>query len=120
MPQVIADERPKARKEHRCSLCSRTIRVGEVYRRCRMVWDDGPYVFRECAHCHALLARREHGLDDALDWADDGYTDETIWDWEPTTVAGLRQKVHFRRRWTRRDGSLYPVPGSSCIPPVKD
>ena len=31
---------------------------------------------------------------------------------DPASVTEARWLVQFRRRWTRRDGALYPVPGN--------
>lgn len=114
---VIASENPVARKEHQCALCGRTIRPGERYNRQRNVWDGDPYVFKSCAHCHWLVTKGcPDSLREFIDWADEGYTTDTIWDWEPSTVAEARLLVGFRRKWTRRDGSLYPVP-DGVFPP---
>lgn len=111
---MIASEHPVARKEHECSLCHRTIRPGERYNRQRSVGDDGPYVFKDCAHCEALVKI----LNDEGDWYDtwEGYTEYDVAEFELTTVQTARLKVMWRRKWTRRDGALYPVP-ELVLPP---
>lgn len=40
-----------ARKEHRCSECSRLIAVGEKYNCAFMIYEGTPDTFRTCAHC---------------------------------------------------------------------
>lgn len=100
---VLGDETPVARKEHVCQLCGRKIRPGEQYHRQRNIGDDGPYVFKNCAHCQAMLPRVDYD-----EWF--GYTEEEFWEFEPETISDLRMKVQHRRKWTRRDGTLYPIP----------
>lgn len=103
MPLTLADETPTARKEHWCQLCGRIIRLGETYHRQRNIGDDGPYVFKNCRHCEAILPLIDY--DPGF-----GYTEDDYSQWEPTTLAELRWKVQLNRKWTRRDGALYPVP----------
>jgi hypothetical protein len=81
MPLVLASENPVARKEHRCQLCNRTIEPGERYNRQRNIGDDGPYVFKACAHCHAYVR-----LADIAGYCDDGYTADDVWEYEPAGV----------------------------------
>lgn len=103
-----------ARAEHRCALCSRTIAIGEPYRCTRIIGDDGPYTYKECAHCTALIGSAcppslRDPLDDAM-YHGEGYCDEDILQWEPETQAERTLKHQFERRWTDLDGTLYPVP----------
>ena len=98
---------PTARKPHPCELCRRTIRPGERY--LRGVGMDGitAWTWRECAHCDAIRdLARAYGADGA----DGEYSLDVIAEWEPQTPSQLRALVLWRRQWTRRDGSLYPVP----------
>ena len=98
---------PRARLAHQCELCNRTIDAGEVYGRWRMIGDDGPYVWKECAHCRALLAlyRSEIVYDDS-----EGYGWDSVADWEPSTAAGVAAQVGWRMRWRTGDGHLLPLP----------
>lgn len=41
----------KARKEHKCFECDRTIHRGERYERVFGIWDGDVSVFRTCTHC---------------------------------------------------------------------
>jgi hypothetical protein len=105
MPLVLASENPVARKEHRCQLCYRTIEPGERYNRQRNIGDDGPYVFKACAHCDAYVR-----LADIASYCDDGYTADDVCEYEPVDVTSARWRAQYRRKWRRRDGALYPVP----------
>ena len=101
-----SDSHPRARKPHRCSLCRRWIRAGETYRRGAGMDGSTAWTFRECAHCAAIIPLVVAEIDP---WVEE-YDDFFIPDWEPTTVAHLRLKVLYLRKWTDRDGYLYPVP----------
>lgn len=109
MTLLLASEHPVARKEHTCSMCRRTIEPGERYNRQRCIGDDGPYVFKDCAHCSALVAIL-HAVEG--DWYDTdfGYTEYDVAELDPTTIRTARLKVMWKRHWRRRDGALYPVP----------
>lgn len=107
MPTVMSQATPTARKPHRCELCGRTIHPGERYDRSSNLGDGHLYTWKECLHCKALAA---------LLWAldvpdyDYGLGPDDVGEWEPQTVPLLRLKALFLRRWTRTDGTLYPVP----------
>jgi hypothetical protein len=107
-PVVLASENPVARVEHGCQLCGRTIEPGERYNRQRNIGDDGPYVFKACAHCNAYVR-----LTDLSSWCDDGYTIDDVYEYEPCTMREARWRAQHRRKWRRRDGSLYPIPGGA-------
>ena len=104
-PLVLASENPVARIEHKCQLCWRTIGPGERYNRQRNIGDDGPYVFKACAHCHAYVL-----LTSLTDWCDDGYTADDLVEYEPGSIVEARWRAQHRRKWRRRDGTLYPIP----------
>jgi len=96
---------PKARKPHRCGSCLRTIQPGETYLRGVGMEGGSAWTWKECGHCERLseFVVRLHGLDE--------YGGEDLHDWDPDGLAELRVKVHFRKRWTRQDGTLFPLPG---------
>lgn len=52
---ILDDETPRARIEHRCSCCGRTIAPGERYHRQRII-GDYPYVYRCCEHCYKVFS----------------------------------------------------------------
>jgi hypothetical protein len=109
-PTILASDSPKAIKEHECQCCWRTIRPGERYNRQRNVYDGTAYTFKACAHCIAF--ERLTGIGD---WCDNnGYGADEFACYDPANVTELRWKVQYRRKWTRIDGTLYPVPGSGA------
>lgn len=106
MITTIAQERPTARKEHRCLLCHRMIRSGEKYLRQRNIQPgEVPYVWKECAHCEALVALVD------IDWDFwEGINYESVSEHEPRDWSEARLLVMWRMKWTRKDGTLWPVP----------
>ena len=109
MGTMIANEHPVARIMHRCDLCLRLIQPGERYNRQRIIGDDGPYVFKDCAHCSAAVKILDRVEGDWYD-SDFGYSSFDLADFEPTTIETARLKVMWRRQWRRRDRALYPIP----------
>ena len=102
----ISQSRPKARMAHKCMWCYRTIDPGEVYNRAWNVIDgETPYTWINCAHCLAFVT-----LCGVEDWDGNGITDECLIEYEPFTMRGLRLKALHRKKWRRKDGTLYPVP----------
>jgi len=95
---------PTARKAHRCTLCTRTIRPGEKYRRGVALGDGTAWTFCECLHCRAVMDLADPTCGEYEYFAD------VLVDWDPQTITELRWKAQWRRGWTRRDGDLYPVP----------
>jgi hypothetical protein len=53
---TVLDERTvkAARKDHKCSECSRTIKAGESYESVFGLCDGDGYTYRTCSHCLAL------------------------------------------------------------------
>ena len=51
---VLHDRNQKARKEHKCSECSRVIQVGETYNVQRAVFDGCADSYKTCAHCQVV------------------------------------------------------------------
>lgn len=112
--EVISQKSPRARKNHHCSLCHRLIGAGETYTRQVSVSDGRIWTFRECAHCARLDA--EIGLAWLEDpYGGEGYTEETVLNWEPETIHEARLKIGWRRKWRHRDGTLYHLRGGRII-----
>lgn len=105
MGDFTAVSHPKARKPHRCDVCFRTIGPGEKYDRRAGCWDGTFGVWKECPHCVALIQ-----VYDIEGWDDYAPGNDDVSQWEPETIPGLRAMVHWRKRWRRADGTLYPIP----------
>ena len=53
-PAFINETDPKARKEHRCSECHKTILPGDQYKREEGVWDGDFRTYKTCLSCLSL------------------------------------------------------------------
>lgn len=99
---------PKARKACPCDICGRIIQTGEKYARCDGLHGViGVSVWRECNHCQAMV-RAYEDIQDPHEPSRPGPDD--VGEWSPETVTALRHKVYWSKRWTRNDGTLYPIP----------
>lgn len=61
---------PTARKEHRCSWCGGTIKVGEKYERSTLIYDGQIYDFvchLECRKATGLLNMFDNDMGDGVD-----------------------------------------------------
>jgi hypothetical protein len=105
----------KSRKEHRCVECHRTIRVGESYEYNVNKFMGDITVNKTCAHC--IEARKwleaECGgfvwrgvKEDLYDhWCEERYQyDDT------KTIGLIKLIVGMRRKWTKLNGELMPLP----------
>lgn len=87
MPEHLTTTRPKARKAHRCDLCTGTIRPGETYERAVYKYDR-VYAWIECAACVADKVGIEcsdygdpdagYNHEDAQEWAHDNLNDDVL------------------------------------------
>lgn len=107
MGVILWESSPKARIHHTCECCGRPIDPGETYRRTRILGDDGPYTWKQCAHCEAFV---RHYIDEICPDLWDGYTQEDIAEWEPATPEAAEHKRQWAVRWRRHAQDLYPVP----------
>lgn len=55
-PEFYHQEVRRAKKEHRCSECGRSISPGESYEHVRGKWDGYVDTFKTCPRCLALKA----------------------------------------------------------------
>lgn len=96
---------PVARISHKCSICYRAIQPGEKYDRCDALGIEGAASWKECQHCIALTRLYDiEGGDGERPGPDD------VGQWEPNTVTELRHRTYWSKSWTRKDGTLYPIP----------
>ncbi len=52
---VHENRRRRARKEHKCSACRETIRVGDFYFNEFSVWDGNTETVKRCARCEQIF-----------------------------------------------------------------
>lgn len=107
MVTVIDTTTPVAKKTHTCSWCDTSINPGEKYHRARLIGDDGPYVWKACAACQALVA----DVDAWLGYADEGISPDCFAEWadehpdDARAVAYLERVEAAREAWAARYGA---------------
>lgn len=132
----LADGWRKARKEHKCRECKRTVQPGERYRYWKgLVEREYFETFKMCEHCWTAMVEMSKLTGCHLSWYWDqvfdmrpgageegSYVRDALDDDEHQTrfreqpLAKLRI-WHWGRRanrqWTRPDGSLYELPSAA-------
>lgn len=103
----------RANKEHKCLECQRTIAKGEHYEKSAGISDGQYYNSKTCAHC---MVAREWLLVVCNGFLYEGVLEDLQehWDeqWEVRSWWLGRIVQRMNRRWTRRDGTLMPVPNA--------
>lgn len=103
----------RARKTYKCDECGRTIVAGERYDRATFIQERGDTAetFRACEHC---MAARTWLQIVCSGWLYNAIREDLEEHWhESTSYRSLhlgRLIVGMRRHWTRRDGTLMPIP----------
>lgn len=103
---------PRARIEHDCMSCGRTIKPGETYERQDNVFDGARYSYKACRHCQVATKRALAISRDSYYW-DEGISSDVVHDVlrdEAETLGDIRLSIGMRRRWTHKDGTLWAVP----------
>ena len=97
---------PRARKAHRCDMCSRRIDPGETYLRGTGL-DGTAWTWKECAHCEA--ARLIYDISDGGE-----EYDPDLFDGWASGVRGagpeLRAAAGYQSRWRTQSGAPWPIP----------
>jgi len=117
MSTQLARARKIARKDHRCSECSRTITKGERYDNVKVVGDYGFQTWKCCDGCERLcqdlwdagcIGENEDGADCFAYLPEVEWHDVRLWSdlWAARADAFLAQ-------WTAADGSLIAYPSDS-------
>ncbi len=52
--EVYVNERPRAKKEHRCAACRETIKPGHIYNRLRSIFQGEPRTVKRCLRCQVI------------------------------------------------------------------
>lgn len=114
-PKLASETTRKARKDHRCDECRRTIAKGECYQYHSLLFDGSWNTYRWCRHCAAAQGIAADLVDchcwlySAL-WADlREHAQE-----ERKNPALIRLVLGAQRKWTYRRGpkrgQLVPIP----------
>lgn len=122
MSEFWTDADRKARKDHLCFECHRTIATGETYTRSAGKYEGRFWDIKRCLHCRTF-ADIIHRMDrDALE-----ETSLRDWVWEyglspvemlayPNPMQWLRWSAAFRNKWTDIHGNLREVPALAVTP----
>lgn len=113
----------KARKQHRCNECRRTIEPRETYRFWKTLYEGSFETQRMCSHCWATIdagaqmtgCPRTWYWEQVFDMADDegGFVGDIIANHPLTRRQTALMRLcshHGTHGWRRRDGSLYAIP----------
>jgi hypothetical protein len=79
LPSAYVETKRRARKDHRCVECERTIRAGSEYLYISGVWDREGQSFKCCLRC-ADVRTLVQGLDDGCECVAFGHLIGTIGD----------------------------------------
>ena len=100
---LLHEARPKARKSHRCSLCTGLIKPGETYQRDTLVFDGRVYDWLTCPRCET-----DEISDRVAVWSyanqDEGYDAYTAHEWATETARypGHPDDMATARRFLNR------------------
>lgn len=70
---TLVDKRVKARKEHTCDFCNKTISKGEEYRYSKIAYEGEIYSWHSCDRCKPYVTEAFKELGDLID---EGLTQE--------------------------------------------
>lgn len=104
-PEIYKERARVAKKEHKCSECSRLILTGEKYRSAFMVFESHPAAFKTCRHCRV---GQQWLLDNCGTFAHGGLMEEMeehIGEYPDIAFGLYRIKVGMRRRWRSFSGA---------------
>jgi hypothetical protein len=107
--QIVSEGHRKAKKEHRCHECGRSIPAGEMYLYEAFIYNGDFETHKTCQHCEAV---RQWLNDECGGWLYGGVA-EDIHEHAEDNHYGMRVKmmsVGLHRQWRRMDGRMWPVP----------
>lgn len=101
---VLSDERPRAKKPHRCGECHRTIEPGEHYERVTGLWEGELVTHKTCLQCCSV---REWLANVCSGWVYSEVAEELLEHFYEGYGMWLgRAVVSMQNQWRKRDGSL--------------
>ena len=106
MVTMIAETRPKARKQHKCAECRRQLDAGENYVRERLKFDGDLTNHRTCVHCEVV---RKWLQDECGGFLFGGIRDDIEEHAAETSTYGLgvaRLAIGMRWKWRGKRGLL--------------
>lgn len=109
MVNLLGEATHKARKQHRCAECRRSIEPGETYHVDRYIFEGKLTHHKTCAHCMVVRGWLQ---DECGGWVYTG-VEEDIREHAESGHYGFgvgRLAVGIRLNWRRKDGRLMPLP----------
>jgi len=111
----LVDAQLKARKDHRCMECGRTIGRGETYTNERLLFDGSVSTHKTCAHC---LVARQWLSENCGGWIYTEVRDEINEHFQEGYRVAGRLAVGMNRRWQAFTGNrLLPLPSITQVSP---
>lgn len=100
----------KARKEHKCSECHRSIMPGEKYLAERFVFEGSASSLKVCRHCQVV---RDWLTKECGGYVYEGLAEDIHEHAQESYGIGVKMlAVGIWKKWQRKDGKLWPIP--SC------
>ena len=111
----------KARKEHQCDECTRTIAIGEPYLYAFGVFDGDGNSYHMCAHCRVAANWLRENCGGFLHCGVTEDIEEHIREYPDLRRGLLRFQIGFRRKWKRFSGDgLMRIPPQAKAIDVRD
>lgn len=110
MVTLLAENDYKAKKDHRCAECGRTIHAGESYHRDTFIFEGRRQSHKTCGHC---MVARNWLRGECGGWVYTAVEEdvrEHCHSGHRYAYGVYRLAVGMRQKWTRRNGSLMSIP----------
>lgn len=104
-PSLYVRTTRKARKQHKCSECRRSIEPGETYQHVAGVWDGGMSTYKTCQHC---VAGQNLLIDKCGGFLHEGIEEDLVEHLHPSikwSTQAARVVVGMRRKWKSFKGA---------------
>lgn len=89
MSDFYVESKYKARKQHKCDWCRRTIEKGDTYIKAFGVWQGNLQNRKDCNECHNLINAMSHDKDYRDYVYNDGFDDETLMEFHQEKICPL-------------------------------
>lgn len=108
--EVLQSAMRKARKEHRCSECRRTIQPGEQYQYDVTLYEGSMDTNKTCAHCMVARAWLLENCGGYIYGEVIEEVQEHGEEYRQLRIPLYRVAAAARRKWQRFGGGLMPIP----------